>query len=282
MILFKEAKMLKKYLIHQSETGSSIGFVPTMGALHQGHISLIKQSKNKCNITVCSIFVNPTQFNDTKDFEKYPVTIENDILLLEQSGCDILFLPSVTEMYPEGTNNQATYDFGEIERLLEGKYRPGHFQGVGLIVHKLLDIVSPDLLLIGQKDYQQCMIIKKLVELIESKTSVIIGETLREDSGLAMSSRNLRLDIDQKEKAAGIYKMLKFLQDNYNLATVIELEEEVKSYLLQHGFDKVDYIFIANAATLEPITEQTKPIKSVALIAAFIGEIRLIDNILLN
>ncbi len=282
MILFKEAKMLKKYLIHHSETGSSIGFVPTMGALHQGHISLIKQSKNKCNITVCSIFVNPTQFNDAKDFEKYPVTIENDIFLLEQSGCDILFLPSVTEMYPEGTNNQATYDFGEIERLLEGKYRPGHFQGVGLIVHKLLDIVYPDFLLIGQKDYQQCMIIKKLIKLIESKTSVIIGETLREESGLAMSSRNLRLDIDQKEKAAGIYKMLKFLQDNYNLATVIELEEEVKTYLLQHGFDKVDYITIANAATLEPITEQTKAIKSVALIAAFIGEIRLIDNILLN
>ncbi len=282
MILFKEAKMLKKYLMHQSETGCSIGFVPTMGALHQGHISLIKQSKNKCNITVCSIFINPTQFNDAKDFEQYPVTLENDIFQLEQSGCDILFLPSVAEMYPKGTTNQTIYDFGEIENLLEGKYRPGHFQGVGLIVHKLLDIVSPDLLLIGQKDYQQCMIIKKLVELTGLKTDILIGETFREESGLAMSSRNLRLDASQKENAAGIYKMLKFLRDNYDHSEIIKLEQQVEAYLLQHGFDKVDYISIADAETLEPITAQIIGKKSVALIAAFIGGIRLIDNMLLN
>lgn len=282
MILFKEASLLKKYLILQSVSGYSIGFVPTMGALHKGHISLITQSKLKCNITVCSIFINPTQFNDAKDFEKYPVTLENDIFQLEQSGCDILFLPSVNEMYPEGTTNQAIYDFGEIENLLEGKYRPGHFQGVGLIVHKLLDTVSPNLLLIGQKDYQQCIIIKKLVELTRMKTNIFIGETFREASGLAMSSRNLRLNASQKVAAAGIYKMLVFLKENFGQTEVNDLTTQVETYLLHQGFDKVDYIEIADAETLQPIVKHTDGKKAVALIAAFIGGIRLIDNALLN
>ena len=173
MIIYREVAVLKNKIAETRQSGKTIGLVPTMGALHSGHISLISASIKKCDITVCSIFVNPTQFNDPADFEKYPDNISNDILMLENSGCDILFLPSVTEIYPSGTARPRHYDIGELEYILEGKYRPGHFQGVCQVVHRLLDIVNPHYLFMGQKDYQQCRVIMRLVHIIQSGAEVI-------------------------------------------------------------------------------------------------------------
>ena len=195
MILFKKANDLRKWLDAQHKNGKRIGFVPTMGALHPGHISLIKKSKTENPVTVCSIFINPSQFNDPADFKKYPVTIETDIDMLEEADCDALFLPGSEEIYPDGYSNSKLYDIGYLETVLEGKYRPGHFQGVCMVVDRLLDIVQPDQLFLGQKDYQQCMVIKRLL-ILKGQTDKIglsICPTLREADGLAMSSRNLRL-----------------------------------------------------------------------------------------
>src|SRR5262245_46576859 len=205
MILFKKAGDLSNWLETQRKNNLQIGFVPTMGALHPGHLSLIGSSKEENEITLSSIFVNPTQFNDPKDFEKYPVTPEKDIYLLESIGCDILFVPDILEIYPHGTTAVNHYDLGYLDTVLEGKYRPGHFQVVCQVVHRLLDIVKPDSLYLGQKDYQQCMVIKRLAELTNSQVKIIICPTLREEDGLAMSSRNLRLSPEYRKKAAKIF-----------------------------------------------------------------------------
>ncbi len=282
MILHKATAILKKEIEKIRQSGKTIGFVPTMGALHKGHISLVSISKNKCDITICSIFVNPTQFNDPKDFEKYPSTIGNDILLLENAGCDILFLPAVAEIYPSGMKSTGHYDLGDIEYVLEGKYRPGHFQGVCQVVHRLLDIVNPDNLFLGQKDYQQCLVIKRLVQLISHQVKVITVSTLRENTGLAMSSRNLRLSEEQKKNAAGISKMLYYIATCYSETPARQLEKYAKDYLLSNGFDKVNYVSIADAETLQPVNDITKAGRLIALVAAFIGEIRLIDNMILK
>ena len=175
-----------------------------MGALHNGHVSLISQSKKKTDITVCSIFVNHAQFNNPDDFEKYPSTIENDILLLEESGCDILFIPSEDEIYPDAASKNKHFELGYLEKVLEGEFRPGHFQGVCLVVERLLNIVEPDFLFLGQKDYQQCLVIKKLISLMQKNIKVIICPILREKNGLAMSSRNLRLNEEEKEFSISI------------------------------------------------------------------------------
>ena len=282
MILYKEAAALKTQIEKIRQSGKKIGFVPTMGALHKGHLSLIKLSQQQCDITICSIFVNPAQFNDPKDFEKYPATINNDILLLENARCDILFYPAVAEIYPEGISSSYHYDLGEIENLLEGKYRPGHFQGVCRVMHRLLNIVNPDKLFIGQKDYQQCLVIKRLAQLIDCTVEIIVGETLREATGLAMSSRNLRLNEEEKKKAAGISKMLGYMKTNFLTTPIKQLEKHAADYLLTAGFNKIDYVSIADAATLQPAEDSSKSKPLVTLIAAFIGEVRLIDNIFLG
>lgn len=282
MILYKESAALKKRIAEIKKSGKTIGFVPTMGALHAGHVSLIKKSKSICDITICSIFVNPTQFNDVNDFEKYPVTTGNDILLLEKNGCDILFLPAVSEIYPEGTHGKVHYDLGEIECLLEGKYRPEHYQGVCQVVHKLLIIATPDYLFLGQKDYQQCLVIKHLVQLLNLPVNVMMVCTFREPSGLAASSRNVRLSEDQKQKATSVSKMLLYIKNNYTIRPVLYLENFAADYLLHNGFSAVDYVSIADADTLQPADNITESDRLVALIAAFIGDVRLIDNVLLT
>src|SRR5436190_4833396 len=191
MILFKKEADLHNWLDVQQKKDRQVGFIPTMGALHQGHISLIKSSKINEAITVCSIFVNPTQFNDRKDFNKYPATPENDIYLLEKADCDVLFMPSEREIYPDSFN-KTHYDLGYLETILEGKYRPGHFQGVCKVMDRLLHIVNPSHLYLGQKDYQQCMVIRKLIQIVGLSKSVeiTVSSTLRENDGLAMSSCN--------------------------------------------------------------------------------------------
>lgn len=281
MILFKEAASLTAYINKLKQKGYSIGFAPTMGALHSGHISLIEKSKSLCNITVSSIFINPTQFSDPRDFEHYPVTVGNDILLLTKAGCDILFLPSHSEVYPNGTSTMQNFQIGEIEFLYEGKFRPGHFQGVCQVVYRLLNIVKPDRLLMGQKDYQQCMVVKRLVQLMNLAVEIITVETRREASGLAMSSRNLRLNDQQKKNAAVISAMLLYIKENISTTSFSELEKYAHHYLLASGFSKVDYVSIADAATLLPVTSVEEGKRLVVLIAAFIGDIRLIDNMVL-
>jgi pantoate--beta-alanine ligase len=281
MIVFKKIEALKKHLQKQKQNGNSTGFVPTMGALHAGHLSLITQSRQKASITVASIFVNPTQFNDANDFEKYPSTIDKDLIQLEKAGCDVVFLPSVKEMYPNGLASSTHYDLGELENILEGKFRPGHFQGVAQVVHRLLEIVEPDFIFIGQKDYQQCMVIKKLAQLIHSPVQVVTSNTYREDSGLAMSSRNLRLSPTLLDQATAINKMLLYTKGNYSKQSTAALQQYATDYLLQNGFDKVDYVAIADANNLQPVTTN-QPSNVVVLIAAYIGDVRLIDNMIIS
>jgi pantoate--beta-alanine ligase len=281
MILFKKADDINNWLLKSKETGKKIGFVPTMGALHQGHISLIHASKHADSFSVCSIFVNPVQFNDAKDFDNYPSTIEKDIDALEKAGCDVLFLPSVSEMYPAGTVTEKTYDLGYLETVLEGKYRPGHFQGVCLVVHRLLNIIPADDLYIGQKDYQQCMVIKKLIELEKISTTIHICPTLRESSGLAMSSRNMRLTAETRKHALKIFETLSYLKNNIKPGDLTELKYTAVNRLTAAGF-KVDYVEIADADSLEIIDKWDGSRRTVAVAAAFLGEVRLIDNTLLE
>lgn len=280
MILFKKAAEISAFLKKQQEKGARTGFVPTMGALHNGHISLINNSKQQCDVTISSIFVNPTQFNDPADFEKYPITISSDIDALEKAGCDVLFLPSVAAIYPDGTKQLPHYNLGFLETVLEGKYRPGHFQGVCQVVHRLLDIVKPGMLFLGQKDFQQCMVIKKLIELTGMHTTVTVCPTLRETDGLAMSSRNMRLNAAERAKAVLISQTLGFIKQEIKPGYLGDLEQRAVNYLAAEGF-KVDYVEIARADTLElpEFWDGSEPL--VALAAAYLNEVRLIDNMLL-
>lgn len=280
MILFKTASLLTEYLKEMHGIGKRIGFVPTMGALHQGHISLIERCKIESDITVCSIFVNPTQFNNADDFKRYPVTIEDDIDLLEKNGCDILFMPSVEEIYPADIKKEQ-YDLGYIETILEGKFRPGHFQGVCQVVDRLLQIVHSDILFLGQKDYQQCMVINKMITLKKYPVSLSISSTLREPGGLAMSSRNKRLNDRQRKNAVRIFETLTLIKNEIKKGSLDQLKIKAIEFLEAAGF-KVDYVEFADAANLELINEWDGNRKIVVLIAASIDDIRLIDNMVLN
>lgn len=283
MIIFKKPAALHKFLEKKRVDQKIIGFAPTMGALHAGHISLVKEAKKQNDLVVTSIFVNPTQFNDPEDFKKYPVTIEKDILLFEKDDSDALFLPSVQGIYPNGISNLKHYELGFLETILEGKFRPGHFQGVCQVMHRLLEIVLPDHLYLGQKDYQQCMVIKKLVELtgLDHKIKVNICPTLREVDGLAMSSRNTRLNPEDRIKAATISAALRYIKENIKQGNTKRIKDEAKEMLLQKGF-QTDYIEIANADTLDVVEDWDGKEKIVALTAAFLNTIRLIDNMVIN
>jgi pantoate--beta-alanine ligase len=281
MDLFKHSKDLKRYLKRNQLLNTPLGFVPTMGALHEGHLSLLKESKKICKTTICSIFVNPTQFNNEEDFLKYPKTLSNDILLLEENGCDILFLPSEAEIYPDEQSKQKHFELGYIETILEGKFRPGHFQGVCNVVEKLLNIVDPDFLFLGQKDFQQCMVIKKLLDLIKSKTQLIICPIVREKNGLAKSSRNLRLNDSEKQIAANLYKSLSSVKKDLTPENFPELKEKAVSDLEKNGF-KVEYLELAKTKNLESTSDFLPQEDIIILIAAFLNDIRLIDNLLIN
>lgn len=279
MIIFKEAKNIQEYIQNKKESGMSIGFVPTMGALHKGHLSLINKSKSAETLTVCSIFVNPTQFNNPDDFQKYPITIEEDIKLLEMNGCDILFLPSYSEIYPHDFLAK-NYELGLIETSLEGAYRPGHFQGVCMVVDKLLKIIDCDTLYLGQKDLQQCLVIKKLLDLENIHSKLVISETIREENGLAMSSRNKRLTHEEQKKAGVIFQVLNYIKQNLQLATIEELKFHATNLLTENGLEK-DYIEITNL-DLIPIQNWDGIEKIVALTAVTLNGVRLIDNMILN
>ncbi|GEP88903.1 pantoate--beta-alanine ligase [Chitinophaga terrae (ex Kim and Jung 2007)] len=286
MYLFKRKTDLKKHLDLVRKNNKSIGFVPTMGALHQGHLSLIQSAKKDTDVVVCSIFVNPTQFNDPKDFEKYPITVDEDIKKLNTVSTDILFLPAVDEMYPEGlTAKHQHYDFGDLENVLEGEFRPGHFQGVGIIVHKLLDIVQPDQLFMGQKDLQQCLIIKKLLHIMQSDTRLVVCPTMREADGLAMSSRNTRLSPEARKKAPAIYQALKHIRDQFgNGLLFMEGAHEAFDSLKKQGFEPeyVDILLVENSNIKKLDHPPAENDTVVAAIAAWLDGVRLIDNIIIQ
>ena len=282
MVVYTTKQEVDVYLQLQKLNNLSIGFVPTMGALHQGHLSLIKEGKKKTALTVCSIFVNPTQFNNASDFEKYPITTEADIQQLKNAGTDILFLPTAQEIYPQGIMALEKYNLGTLETLLEGYYRPGHFQGVCQVVHRLLDVVNPNILFLGQKDYQQCLVIQKLITLIQKNIEVCIVPTIREANGLAMSSRNMRLSSKALQQASAIYKAMVYIKENVHQQSINSLETAATEMLWNNGFTTIDYVSIVEANTLMPITQIHKAQKIAIAVAAFIEGVRLIDNLLVE
>lgn len=281
MITFKLAKDLIKYLQKQKQNGTSIGFVPTMGALHEGHLSLLKKSVEMSKVTVCSIFVNPTQFNNREDLKKYPRSVSEDILLLEENKCDILFLPDEKEIYPDEQSKQKHFDLGRLEMILEGAFRPGHFQGVCLVMEKLLKIVNPDFLFLGQKDFQQCLVIQKLVHLLHIDTKIIICPILREPGGLAMSSRNLRLSSSDRQLASQLHQALVSIENRMDGHNFRQLKEQAKNDLENKGF-KVEYLELAGKTDLQILSDIKVKEDLIILVAAFLSGIRLIDNLLIN
>jgi len=267
--------------------GKTLCFVPTMGALHQGHLSLVKMAKRKNTYVVVSIFVNPTQFNNAEDFAKYPITTEKDIALLEQVKCDAVFLPSVKEMYPNGTALQDEIDFGFMAQTLEGEFRPGHFAGMAQVVERLLRIIEPQKLFMGLKDFQQALIVGELIKKRKLKIELVKCPTKREADGLAMSSRNVRLDKKSRAVAVQLSKVLfytkrkikKFKKENYAEAIKTIVDAAKKKLSLNKEIE-IEYFEIRNAETLK-LESKISDKKLVALVAANIGGVRLIDNVVI-
>lgn len=280
MIIFKLTADLRKYLGQRRAEAKKIGFVPTMGALHEGHISLLEKAKQDGTLSVCSIFVNPAQFNNREDFEKYPSSIEADIQMLTEAGCDVLFLPQLNEIYPQGPENVRPYHFGSLETILEGEHRPGHFQGVGKVVSILLNAVTPDTLYMGSKDYQQCLIVKNLLSQMNlDQVELVICATKREADGLAMSSRNRRLTEPQRIVAATIYQCLVSLQSKFRLGSSFKIaQKECLDLLSAKGFN-TEYVALADSDSLDILQEFDTSRNMTVLIAASIGSVRLIDNL---
>ncbi len=281
MVVYTQKETLVQALSSAKKIGK-IGFVPTMGALHNGHISLVNKALGENNLVVVSIFVNPTQFNNNADLQKYPRTPDDDISLLKKlKGEIIVYLPEVSDLYEDAVSAKH-YSFGGLENEMEGKHRKGHFDGVGTIVSKLIKIVKPDTAYFGEKDFQQLQIVKKLVSIENLPVKIVGCPILREKNGLAMSSRNKRLSPKQFEEAVLIYKTLKEVQKNFSSTSIADLNVMVAERFLQNPHLKLEYFEIANEKTLKTAKRKNKGSKYRAFIAAFAGEVRLIDNMPLN
>ena len=278
MKVFTTTREIQLHLADLRNKGLSTGLVATMGALHQGHLSLIQQAKKDNDLVICSIFVNPTQFNDPADLEKYPRPIAHDTQMLEQAGCDILFNPEVTEMYAD--NEHWHLALGEIEHLLEGKFRPGHYQGVTQVVYKLFNIIKPDTAYFGQKDYQQIMVITKMVELLNLPVKLVMCPILREEDGLAMSSRNIHLTAEDREHSLILSKTLNWVKENFDSNNIAGLQDKAAEAINAEEGVSLEYFELTDGDTLHPANQTTKNV--VALVAARVGKTRLIDNVLIN
>ena len=274
IISFKEA------LETWRSKGYSVGFVPTMGALHEGHLSLVDQAKASCDIVVVSIFINPTQFNDPKDLENYPRTLESDMQLLATKHCDCVFYPSVLEIYP--VPDHRSFDFGNLATVMEGRFRPGHFNGVAQVVSKLFEIVEPDQAFFGQKDFQQLSIVKELVRQMKYPVEIVPCEIIREADGLAMSSRNRLLLQQYRENAPLIYHTLIEAVRLARTQTVDQVKEYVTNQINNSDLLKVEYFEIVDERYLMPIESWNSKVGKVGCIAVFAGKIRLIDNIVFD
>jgi pantoate--beta-alanine ligase len=279
MEIFKEIASLKAFLKQFRQPGDSIGFVPTMGALHAGHLALVQASRKENTLTVCSIFVNPTQFNNPGDLAKYPNTLQHDVELLKKVGCDVLFCPTQTEMYPH--HDHIRFDFGFLDKILEGEFRPGHFSGVGLVVSKLLNIVAPQRAYFGQKDFQQAMIVRKLVADLNLDVALKLVPIIREPDGLAMSSRNARLSANQRKSALVFYKGLLKAKTLLQARVPFDaVQKEIKQLCESQPEIKLEYLALADSTNLSLIKGVTQ--QSILLIAGYAGEVRLIDNLMMN
>ena len=280
MEVFKTVEALQKQL-SKVKSSTKIGFVPTMGALHNGHLSIVKKAKTENNLVVVSIFVNPTQFDKKEDLLKYPKTIKNDLQLLENINCDIVFIPSVEELYSDKIE-AASFDFEGLDKVMEGAFRTGHFDGVGTIVKKLFEIVKPNNAYFGEKDYQQLQIIKKMTANQKLPVNIVSCKIFREEDGLAMSSRNVRLSSAQRDAAPLIYKSLLKSKKLFPEKSIKEIKKQIILDFESEEFLTLEYFEIANSETLTSLENKEETVKYRAFIAAFAGAVRLIDNIALN
>ena len=277
MQVLKSKNELVSLIDSYKKEGKTIGFVPTMGALHNGHLSLVKECKKNSDVTVVSIFVNPTQFNDLEDLKRYPRTLDKDTELLKSVNCDLVFAPSVEEIYPEPDTRK--FDFGYIESVMEGAKRPGHFNGVGQVVSRLFDIVQPDKAFFGMKDFQQVAIIKNMVKQLNYNIQIVPCPIIREESGLALSSRNTLLDEDHKKNAPHIYATLKKARNLASQMNVSELKKWIADEINNNPYLETEYVEIVDDTTLKVVENWSEEGTKVACIAVYAGKIRLIDNI---
>lgn len=282
MLLFKHVRTLQAFLSRRRAAGQTIGFVPTMGALHEGHLALVRQSRAENTLTVASIFVNPTQFNQADDLQAYPRLPGPDIAALTSVRCDVLFMPAVEEVYPPDHNTDLRIDLAGLDEPMEGAFRPGHFAGVAQVVDRLLTMVEPHRIYMGQKDYQQATIIRHLLRTTERATELRVHPTVREADGLAMSSRNLRLTDDHRRRAVRLYQTLRWAKDALTAGmAVADIEAEAMERLQQPGF-RPEYFSIVDGITLQPVAEPAQHAIIVACLACWAGDVRLIDNLLLR
>lgn len=266
--------------INALKKGGKVGFVPTMGALHKGHISLVEKAVSENQVVVVSIFVNPTQFNDKTDLDKYPRNLNFDLSMLENTGCQVVFVPKAEEIYPETDTRK--FDFGRLETVMEGKHRPGHFNGVAQVVSRLFEIVTPDKAYFGLKDFQQLAIVKNLVKQLNMSVEIISCEIVREESGLAMSSRNELLSTDERKNAAVIGETLFKAKELTGKKSVQELNSWIAENINKNDYLTVEYVEIVDDIQLLPVNNWNERSAKVACVAAFCGKVRLIDNIVLT
>lgn len=283
MKVYNSKEKISETIFSVKAENKSVGFVPTMGALHAGHLALVSKALEENDIVVVSVFVNPTQFDKKTDLEKYPRTLKHDINLLKALSKNniIIFAPSVKDIYGEKIK-ALNIDFDGLENEMEGKFRPGHFDGVGTVVKRLFEIVNPDNAYFGEKDFQQLQIIKKLVEKFHLSIHVIGCEIYREESGLAMSSRNERLSLEQKNAASAIFKILKTAKEKFASQSAKKVTDWVVKEFTKHKLLELEYFMISDVKTLKPINRKSNKKIYRAFIAVFADEIRLIDNIALN
>lgn len=279
MEIFRTRAEVHTYLEKVKIDGKSIGFVPTMGALHEGHLSLIDAACIMADVVVCSIFVNPTQFNDKNDLENYPRPIEDDIQKLESGNCNVLFLPEVDEMY--NRNDSWHIKLNDFDTILEGEIRPGHYQGVTQIVKKLFDIVRPDYAFFGQKDFQQFVVISYMVKKLGINVQLIRCPIIRENDGLAMSSRNVYLSVEDRQNALSLFNSLTKAKEEFSHLSIIQVKKNAINYLSKASGIKMEYFELYDMKTFEPASS-TRAENVIALVAARVGNIRIIDNMILT
>ncbi|HMI67926.1 MAG TPA: pantoate--beta-alanine ligase [Cyclobacteriaceae bacterium] len=281
MQIFTKIEALKAFLRQKRANKQTIGLVPTMGALHAGHLFLVESSKAENQVTVGTVYVNPTQFNNASDLDKYPRSIESDMALLEKGGCDALFNPDNQEMYAK--TSTVKIEFGDLDKILEGKFRPGHFSGVALVVSKLFNIVQPDIAYFGQKDFQQFKVISRLVEELKFGVRLRCIPTLREPDGLAMSSRNLRLNEEERQKAIILFQSLSYAKEAIEQGKAWpRIREDIQAKWDKEKGIKLDYVELADQENLILLDNVKDATSSIMLMAGFVGEVRLIDNMMVG
>ncbi|MEO6190486.1 MAG: pantoate--beta-alanine ligase [Saprospiraceae bacterium] len=281
MNIYNKVDKLQESLRRIHRNGKKIAFVPTMGALHQGHLSLIRHAREISDFVICSIFVNPTQFNNNEDLKKYPRTLEEDKKMLLSAHCDLLFVPEISDIYPDGTSLKPELQLNGVDLVMEGKFRPGHFAGMLQVVKRLLDIVQPDFLIMGQKDFQQYSLVAMMIKQLNLPCNLVVSLTVREEDGLAMSSRNRRLDPDFRKKSAIIYKALQFAHQNINKLGIEELCSTCSKMIDEEGL-RTEYFEIVDSESLQPIKYIAESEKIAACVACWAGDVRLIDNLILK